>query len=162
MRLMLVSLLFDVDALLEHTNAEQILSSAFLQGADAEELGRVYESESKLLEPWADSPGEVSTDDWRDYLGCREYVTQCDAVFLRVQRQTDGPRYQRAFVDYFEDELVRHAYDWKKVVAEYLFSGREPMFNAIIADRMSHPVRSTADELTKASRTPAHTSGLRI
>lgn len=50
----------------------QILSSAFLQGADADDLNRVYEAESKLLEPWTDSPSEISTDDWRDYLGCRE------------------------------------------------------------------------------------------
>lgn len=39
-------------------------------------------------------------------------------------------------MDYFEDELVRHGYDSKKVVHEYLFSGPEPMFNSIIADRM--------------------------
>jgi hypothetical protein len=55
---------------------------------------------------------------------------------LYVQDNADDARYQRAFVDYFEDELVRHGYDWKKVVHEYLFSGPEPMFNSIIADRM--------------------------
>ena len=43
-------------------------------------------------------------------------------------------RYQKAFVDFFEDELVRFNYDWKEVVAEYLFSGGEPVFNALIAD----------------------------
>lgn len=46
-------------------------------------------------------------------------------------------RYQKAFVDFFEDELVRFNYDWKQVVAEYLFSGKEPVFNALIADCMS-------------------------
>lgn len=45
-------------------------------------------------------------------------------------------RYQRAFVNFFEDELVHHGYDWKSVVNEYLFEGSEPMFNSIIADRM--------------------------
>ena len=45
-------------------------------------------------------------------------------------------RYQRAFVNYFEDELVHHGYDWKSVVNDYLFEGNEPMFNSIIADRM--------------------------
>lgn len=45
-------------------------------------------------------------------------------------------RYQKAFVDFFEDELVRFKYDWKRVVAEYLFSGKEPVFNALIADCM--------------------------
>jgi hypothetical protein len=44
-------------------------------------------------------------------------------------------RYQRAFVDFFEDELVRHGYDWKKVVSDYLFSGFEPMFSSLVADR---------------------------
>jgi hypothetical protein len=46
-------------------------------------------------------------------------------------------RYQKAFVDFFEDEMVRLGYDWKQVVAEYLFSGDEPIFNSIMADRMS-------------------------
>jgi hypothetical protein len=40
-------------------------------------------------------------------------------------------------VDFFEDEMVRLGYDWKQVVAEYLFSGEEPIFNSIMADRMS-------------------------
>jgi hypothetical protein len=34
----------------------------------------VYDAESKTLEPWVDAPGEISTYDWRDYLGQREYV----------------------------------------------------------------------------------------
>lgn len=33
--------------------------------------------------------------------------------------------------------MVRLGYDWKQVVAEYLFSGEEPVFNCIMADRMS-------------------------
>lgn len=44
-------------------------------------------------------------------------------------------RYQRAYVDFFEDELVSHGYDWKKVVANYLFEGKEPLFNALACDR---------------------------
>lgn len=44
-------------------------------------------------------------------------------------------RYQKAFVDFYEDELVRLDYDWKEVVAEYLFSGENPIFNSLIADR---------------------------
>lgn len=39
-------------------------------------------------------------------------------------------------MDFFEDELVRFGYDWKQVVAEYLFSGEEPVFHSIMADRM--------------------------
>lgn len=43
-------------------------------------------------------------------------------------------RYQRAYVNYFEDELVRLGYDWKEVVREYLFSGRAPLFHSIFAN----------------------------
>lgn len=49
---------------------------------------------------------------------------------------TQIARYEKAFVDFFEDELVRFGYDWKQVVEEYLFSGKEPVFNAVIADCM--------------------------
>lgn len=50
---------------------------------------------------------------------------------------TQIARYEKAFVDFFEDELVRFGYDWKQVVEEYLFSGKEPVFNSVIADCMS-------------------------
>ena len=52
----------------------QLLSAAFIQGADADDLTRLYESESKLLDEWTDSPAEVTAEDWRDHLGRREYV----------------------------------------------------------------------------------------
>jgi hypothetical protein len=53
--------------------------------------------------------------------------------------KTETNRYQKAFVDFFEDEMVRLGYDWKQVVAEYLFSGEEPIFNSIMADRTFIP-----------------------
>lgn len=93
----------------------------------------MYEDESKAMEPWVDSPGEISLDDWRDFLGRREYVLV--SVLYVALLMMD--RYQRAFVNYFEDELVRQGYDWKEVVNEYLFSGEEPLFNSLITDRMS-------------------------
>ncbi|KAJ5152999.1 uncharacterized protein N7482_009477 [Penicillium canariense] len=102
-----------------HNHTPHLLGAAFLQGADADDLARIHESESKLLDAWDDSPAEVTDEDWRDHLGCREY--------------------QKAFVDFFEDEMVRLGYDWKQVVAEYLFSGKEPMFNSIMAD-LGHPL----------------------
>lgn len=46
-------------------------------------------------------------------------------------------RYQRAFVDFFEDELVLSGYDWRKILSEYLFKGKEPLANCLIAGRMS-------------------------
>lgn len=39
-------------------------------------------------------------------------------------------------MDFFEDEMVHLGYDWKEVVAEYLFTGKEPMFDSIMACRM--------------------------
>lgn len=36
-------------------------------------MNDIYEKESEELEPWQDSPGEISKEDWRDFLGKREY-----------------------------------------------------------------------------------------
>ena len=46
-------------------------------------------------------------------------------------------RYQRAFVDYFEDELVLNGYDWQKVLREYLYEGKQPLINNVVAGRES-------------------------
>ncbi|KAL2865740.1 questin oxidase family protein [Aspergillus lucknowensis] len=114
-----------------HNHAPHSLCSAFLLGASADDLNRLYEAESKQLDPWVDSPGEISTFDWRDFLGKREY--------------------ERAFVDFFEDELVRRGYDWKKVVFQYLFSGKEPLFNALTSD-LGHPLIHLAYAFEVSSR----------
>jgi hypothetical protein len=52
----------------------QILGSAYILGGTHEHLNDIYDREAKELEPWHDSPGEISKDDWRDFLGKREYV----------------------------------------------------------------------------------------
>ncbi|KAJ6157366.1 hypothetical protein N7470_004958 [Penicillium chermesinum] len=116
-----------------HNHAPHILCAAFLQGADADDLTRMYETESKLLDAWEDSPAEVTAEDWREHLGHREYVPPCLDLLGCIL--TSFPRYQKAFVDFFEDELVRYNYEWKEVVAEYLFSGENPIFHSIMADR---------------------------
>ncbi|KXG45864.1 uncharacterized protein PGRI_047200 [Penicillium griseofulvum] len=90
-----------------------LLSSSFLQGADADTLGRIYEKETSNLVKWKASPAEITTLDWRGHLGCRGF--------------------DRAFVDFFEDEMVNLSYNWKEVVAEYLFTAKEPMFDSIMA-----------------------------
>jgi hypothetical protein len=51
------------------------LGSAYFLGANVNQLLEMYEDESRNLEPWQDSPSEISRDDWRDYLGKREYET---------------------------------------------------------------------------------------
>jgi len=76
-------------------------------------MNKIYDEESKELEEWKDSPAEVTDKDWREFLGDK--------------------RYQRAFVDFFEDELaLKYDYDWKEVVNEYLYSGKEPLINGLI------------------------------
>ncbi|KAI9713307.1 MAG: hypothetical protein M1812_006666 [Candelaria pacifica] len=102
-----------------HNHCAHILGSAYLLGASSDQLHEIYDGEDQELEPWHDSPGEISKDDWRDFLG--------DA------------RYQRAFLDFFEDELVLSGYDWRKVVAEYLFEGNEPLINNVISG-LGHPL----------------------
>ncbi|KAH8837386.1 hypothetical protein MCOR27_007059 [Pyricularia oryzae] len=97
-----------------------ILCSAYILGADVAKLHEIYDVQSKELEPWTDSPAEIVEDDWRDFLGDRLY--------------------QRAYIDFFEDNLAfEHSYDWKKVVAKYMFEGEEPLVNGLIGG-LAHPL----------------------
>ncbi|GFF30915.1 hypothetical protein IFM46972_03063 [Aspergillus udagawae] len=96
-----------------HNHVPHILSSAYLLGAGAGDLKRLYEAESRGLEPWADSPSDVTTENWRDCLGKKEY--------------------ERGFVKFFQGEVAREGGDWKKVAAYYLFSGKQPLINSVVA-----------------------------
>ncbi|KAM0446647.1 hypothetical protein ACHAPV_003071 [Trichoderma viride] len=97
-----------------------LLSSTYLLGGNEKHLNEAYNNEIKDLVPWEPSPSEVIDEDWRDFLGDK--------------------RYQRAFVDYFEDKLaMEFAYDWKKEVPQILFSGKKPLFHALL-DGLGHPI----------------------
>ncbi|KAK1089568.1 hypothetical protein LTR48_000432 [Friedmanniomyces endolithicus] len=72
-----------------HNHTPHILGSA-------DQLSHIYDAESRHLEPWRDSPGEIAKHDWRDNLGKRKY--------------------QRAYIDFFEDQLVQHGYDWQSLL----------------------------------------------
>ena len=48
-------------------------------------------------------------------------------------------RYQRAFVDFFEDQLVFRRYDVQQVLEEYLLGGKKPLINGMIAG-LAHPL----------------------
>lgn len=48
-----------------------------------------------------------------------------------MRSQLTVARYQRAYVDFFEDRLVQHGYDWKDMLNEYLFSGEDPLINNV-------------------------------
>jgi hypothetical protein len=99
-----------------------ILCSAYHLGAESHQLYHIYDEEAKELEPWKPSPSEVAQDDWREFLG--------------------DERYQRAYVDFFEDALaMKYAYNWKRVIEEYMFKGEEPLINGLIGGRMLHTHR---------------------
>lgn len=104
-----------------HNHAPHILGSAYILGSHAEHLNAIYDDESKHLEPWRDSPGEVSLEDWREFLGKREY--------------------QRAFLDFFEDQVVRLGYDWMRTLQDFLFDnkGGGPLVNAMVSG-LGHPL----------------------
>lgn len=63
----------------------QLLSSSFLQGADADILGHIYEEEASDLVKWKGSPAEITTLDWRGHLGCRGWVTGLVLAFLLLE-----------------------------------------------------------------------------
>lgn len=121
------------------TLAAQLLGSAYLFGATSDELYEFYADESKSLEEWEDSPGEISRHDWRDFIGKRESVKLvklrwADFVF-RDQEANIKIRYQRAFLDFFEDEMVRLGYNWKQVVLHYMLEGDNPLISGAIGGR---------------------------
>jgi hypothetical protein len=44
-------------------------------------------------------------------------------------------RYQRAFIDFFEDQLVSNRYNLREILDEYLLGGKEPLVNGLISGR---------------------------
>ncbi|KAI9681191.1 MAG: hypothetical protein M1817_002473 [Caeruleum heppii] len=95
------------------------LGSAYILGSSVDHLNHLYDRMSPRLDPWQDSPGEISKHDWREYLGDKRYV--------------------KAYVDFFEDELVNTGYDWKTLAAEYLFHGKNPLISSVVGG-LAHPV----------------------
>ncbi|KAJ1713255.1 hypothetical protein NYO67_4587 [Aspergillus flavus] len=91
----------------------KILCSAYLLGANPDDLGRLYVAESRGLEPLTDSPNDITRQNWRQHLGKKEY--------------------ERAFLKFFQNEVEREGGDWNKVAADYLFSGEQPLINSVLA-----------------------------
>ncbi|CAD6505676.1 BgTH12-01166 [Blumeria graminis f. sp. triticale] len=97
-----------------HNHMSHILGSSYILGAGVNQLQKIYDEEAKLLVPWEESPCEITTTDWREFLGDK--------------------RYQRAFIDFYEDELaLKFDYDWKNLVDEYMFCEKKPLINGVIA-----------------------------
>jgi hypothetical protein len=106
----------------------QVLGSAYLIGATAEQLQALYDAETSELDTWEGSPMEISCHDWRDYLGDDSY---CFCLPPHVWVLSDD-RYQRAYLDFFEDELVKMGYHWRDVVVKYMLSGPKPLIHGAI------------------------------
>ncbi|KEF52169.1 uncharacterized protein A1O9_11796 [Exophiala aquamarina CBS 119918] len=111
-----------------HNHTPHHLGSGYLLGGTADHLNDIYEDAvaNDGHEPWKDSPSEIALHDYRDYLGKREY--------------------QRAWVDFFEDQLVLEGYEWKDVVGRFIYergskgSANEwPLFNALVSG-LGHPL----------------------
>lgn len=107
-----------------HNHMPHLLGSAYLLGASTAQLHTIYDEEAKELEKWADSPEEITDDDWRDFLGDRSY--------------------QRAYIDFFEDRLATRKanWEWKNIVNVYMFApedGGPPLINNVVAG-LGHPL----------------------
>ena len=63
-------------------------------------------------------------------------------------------RYQRAFVDFFEDQLVKYGYDWHELLGEFLLQGKEPLVNNLISG-LGHPLIHLGYAYELSSRTVA-------
>ncbi|PHH65518.1 hypothetical protein CDD81_2298 [Ophiocordyceps australis] len=100
-----------------------LLASAYYMGASEDRLNKLYEAETRNLEPWKPSPAEIVDSDWRDFVGDR--------------------RYQRAYVDFFEDKLaMKFAYDWKLQIQHLLFGadqGDQSLLHGLIGG-LGHPL----------------------
>ena len=91
-------------------------------------------------------------------IGSRRWLPQ-------LQEPAESCRYQRAYVDFFEDQLVLNGYDWRLVLSEFLFTGKEPLINCMIAGRMSLLDRRVAAVLENSqvrSWPSSHPPGLRF
>jgi Questin oxidase-like len=111
-----------------HNHSPHLLGSAYLLGGDTDHLNAIYDDIALRdnLEPWKDSPGEIAEHDYRDFLGKRDY--------------------QRAWLDFFEDQLLPNSYSWQHVVTKYLFASGPsdspnhlPMFNSLVGG-LGHPL----------------------
>lgn len=54
---------------------------------------------------------------------------------MRRNQLPTAARYQRAFIDFFEDQLVSKKYNVEEVLEEFMFKGKEPLINGLISGR---------------------------
>ena len=127
-----------------HNHLPHHLGSSYLLGASVDQLHTIYVDEGKSLEPWDDAPSNITENEWRSFLGRKEY--------------------QRAYVDFFEDELaLNHDYRWRDVVGVFLFEGKAPLVHALCGERMSATfILYITKQLMQLSWTSINTPRLRL
>ncbi|GAM43993.1 hypothetical protein TCE0_060f19254 [Talaromyces pinophilus] len=107
--------------LILHSHLPHFLGSAYALGAGIDQLTRSYENEILHLIPISRGflrGNAISKESWRKFLGQKEYTV--------------------AFVDFFEEQVKAHNGDWAQVLADYLYSGSEPIINGFTGG-LGHP-----------------------
>ncbi|WYZ35412.1 hypothetical protein EsH8_X_000059 [Colletotrichum jinshuiense] len=107
--------------LLFHNHLPHALGSSYLLGATEAQLEKIYATESCELDAADDDKfhhERITTDNWRDYLGRKQYTT--------------------AYADFFDDEVEKNGGDWMIVVENYMFSGQQPVINGF-SGGLGHP-----------------------
>lgn len=101
-------------------HSSHLLGSLSLMGATPERLQAVYESESKILPPPEEPKGIITRENWRTFLGDRQYT--------------------REYLDFFTRELTRLGRDdWRGLIELYLLSGERPLVKSLTGD-LTHPL----------------------
>lgn len=114
-----------------HNHSPHFLGSAYLYGGSSEYLQGIYDDlvVRDNLESWKSSPGQITLQDHRAYLGKAEY--------------------QRAWIDFLEAQIEdgsKESESWQDVVARFLFeagpsgeANSSPMFHCLNT-ALGHPL----------------------
>jgi hypothetical protein len=91
-------------------------------GADEAQLKAIAKSEGQALRPVQEVAIQESLNagNWRQHFGQKEYTL--------------------AFTKFFDDEIAKAGGDWRSVVQEHLFSGKEPLVNGMCGGRKLQPM----------------------
>lgn len=101
-------------------HSPHLLGSLQLLGASPARLAEVYASESKILPPPPSPETTITRDNWREYLGDRNFT--------------------QAYLAFFTQELnTTHHGDWRALLTEYLLTGPNPLIHSMTGD-LCHPI----------------------
>ncbi len=92
---------------------------------------------SEIIQQWIWYSWTMEGLTWRAFEGWLarlswRWKVQRVAVTIDCWHEINWRRFCRAYVDFFEDQLISKGYDWRKLVEEFLFNGPEPLINSLI------------------------------